>query len=432
MNTVSQSAAYNPAFTPKYTTTVGLPAISSLYGMFSNSGFAYSDLIQRREDDSLVMTLDNFYNALKDRNYTQTQFNVDIFHLAFRLNPRMYFSLNIAEKNISRTTYSKDIADLLINGNAQFAGMEKVATFEVDGTSYLEMGAGLNYKINEMIAAGARLKYLRGLVNGYTERANLTIRTEENYHINITGDALVHTGGATEEDIDNFSEFWELANNNGFAVDLGVTYKPIDRLTLGLSLTDLGGIKWKNGLKSYSLDPAVANFTFKGIDIARAIEDDASIDDELDSLEENFEFIENEGVAYRTAVPSRLFLSGSYELARQLYASLLISGVKYKNDIDMAFTANVTKNVGKALSVCVSYTANKYSLNNWGAGFAINLAPFQIYAASDNLLGAAVSTAFNGEINPFINNMQHFNFRFGINFIGAWEKTVEKLSDDTF
>lgn len=431
MNTVSQSGAYNPAFTPKYNTTVGLPVISSIYGMLSNSGFAYSDLFTRREDDSLVAMPDNLYKVLKDRNHIQSQFNVDLFHLSFKLNPRMHFTFNIAEKNIGRSTFSKDIADLLINGNAQFIGQEKVAIFEMNGLAYLDMGMGLNYKVNEMITAGARFKVLKGLANAYTERADLTIKTGDNYQIDITGDALIHAGGITD-DVEKFSEFKELAKNNGVAVDLGVTFKPIDKLTLGLSVTDLGGIKWKNGLKSYTLDPAKAHFTFKGIDIAKAIDDEASFDDELDSLEENFEFVEREGDSHRTALPTRLYLSGSYELAHQLYTSLLFSGVKYNQDVDLSVTANVSKNVGKALSLGVSYTANSYSCNNWGAGISFNLAPLQIYFAGDNILGAAASSAFKGDISPYVNNLQYFNFRFGVNFIGGWEKTAEKLSDDSF
>lgn len=432
MNTISQSTYYNPAFTPKYGTTVGLPAISSNYVSGFNSGFAYKDLISRREeDDSLVVTVDNFYKALKDRNYIQAQGMIDLFHLAFNLNPRMHVTLNVTEKNYMNFDYPKDIATLLINGNTPFIGEDKLLSFKMHGLAYIESGMGLNYKINEMITAGARFKVLKGLGNAYTERADLTVNTGDNYQIEVRGDVLMHTAGLDSE-IEELSDITQMLSNNGFAVDLGVSVKPLDKLSLGLSVTDLGGITWKNEVKTYSLDPETADFSFKGIDIENLFEDEDSFEAELDSLEQKFELTEAEGGSYRTSLPPTIFLSGSYELARQLYASLLISGRKNPGAMNMSATANITKNVGKALSLGLSYTTNKNSHNNWGAGVSFNLAPLQIYFAGDNILGAASSTAFKKEINPFLNNMQYFNFRFGVNFIGAWEKTAEKLSDDSF
>jgi hypothetical protein len=74
----------------------------------------------------------------------------------------------------------------------------------------------------------------------------------------------------------------------------------------------------------------------------------------------------------------------------------------------------------------LSYTITNSSFNNLGAGLSLNLAPIQIYFAGDNILGAPLSLAANGNINSFINNAQYFNFRTGINFIFGRDKAQEK------
>jgi hypothetical protein len=433
MNTISQSTYYNPAFTPKYNTTIGLPGLASNYFGVLNSGFSYKDLISRREeDDSLVVTLDNFYNKLQDENHFKVQAIVDLFHLSFKLNPRMHFTLNVTNKNSMHLIYPKEIANLLINGNAPNIGENTNFSLRMDGSGYFESGLGLNYKLNRFWTVGARYKMLKGYVNLTTEKANFTINTAENYHIELIGDASFKVAGTglMDDEIESFADFKNLLPNNGYGFDIGIAYKPVDRLTLGVSMVDFGKIKWTNGVRSYLLDPEDARYTFKGVDVAKLIDKDSDFDMGLDSLDKKFEFQEFEGSSYRSTLPKKFYLSGSYELGSKLYTNLLLAGEKGNAAFNTYATANVTKNLGKTMTVSVSYTATQNTSNNWGAGISFNLAPFQFYVVGDNLLSGATSGVFNKEINSYINRLQYFNIRFGLNFIGAWERTTEKLSDD--
>ena len=434
MNTISQSTYYNPAFTPKYNTTIGLPGISSNYFGVLNSGFSYNDLISRRaEDDSLVVTLDKFYDKLKDKNHLKGETMADLFHLSFKLNPRMHFTLNVTNKTNIHLVYPKEIANLLINGNVPNIGKDAEFSITVNGSGYIETGVGLNYEINHMWSVGTRFKYLKGYTNITTKQADFTINTADNYHIQLKGDALIQTAGLSnleDEELDNFSDFMGLINNNGFGLDLGASFRPSDRFTFGLALVDLGKIKRNNAVTEYVLNPETADFTFRGVDIAELLEDDSDLEFDLDSLEEKFKFQEVNGSAYSSILPAKIYLSGSYELCRNLYTSVLLSGQKNKGSFNMAATANITKHVGKAMTLAVSYTASQNSYKNIGAGLSFNLAPLQLYVAGDNLFGAATTAISGKDINSHINGMQYFNLRFGINFIGAWQKTTEKLSDD--
>jgi hypothetical protein len=438
MNTISQSTYFNPAFTPKYNTTIGLPGLASNYVGVINSGFAFNDLIVRRdEDDSLVVTLDNFYKQLNDDNHFKVQSMVDIFHLSFKLNPRMHFTMNVTHKNHVHLIYPKEIANLLINGNEPYKYENTNFSLNLNGSGYIESGLGLNYKINQFWTVGARFKMLKGHTNVTTEKADFIINTAANNQIELIGDASINIAGTEIFDDEikkysdkKYSDLKKYLTNNGYGFDLGIAFKPMERLTLGLSVVDIGSIKWVNGVKTHLLDPANAKYIFEGVDLSRLINKDPDYD--LDSLEEKFEFQESDGSSYRSTLPTKFYLSGSYELGRKLYTNLLLAGEKSNDVFNTYATANLTKNLGKAMTVSVSYTAAQNVYNNWGAGISFNLAPFQFYVVGDNLLGAATSGGFKKDYKPHVEGLQFFNIRFGLNFIGAWEKTTEKLSDDKF
>jgi hypothetical protein len=435
MNTISQSTYYNPAFTPKYNTTIGFPGLASNYVMGHNSGFAYRDLITRREDDSLIVTLDKFYNRLKDQNHARAQAMTDLFHLSFRLNPHMQFTLNSTVKNLVHFQYPKNIANLLVNGNVPFIGENTNIALDLMSLGYIESGLGLNYRINSIWTIGTRLKLLNGYANIHTDRAAIAVNMTDVNHIEITGDALIRTAGAPaylddDDDINGFSDVKTMLGNYGYGIDLGIAVKPVERLTLGLSMVDIGGIKWKKSVRDYMLDPSVASYTFKGLDIQRIINDDENYESGLDSLEDKFKFQETVGRSYRSTLPLKLYFSCSYELARNLYTNLLLAGEKNTGLTEYYGTVNITKNIGKALTLSVSYTNSRTYYQNWGAGISFNLAPFQLYVVGDSMMGAATYGFSNREVTDYLYGLQYFNLRFGLNFIGRWEKTTQKLSDD--
>lgn len=435
LNTVSQSTYSNPAFIPKYATSFGLPGISSNSVSVLHTGFAYKDVISRREeDDSLQVNLPSLYGKLKTKNYLKLNTEVDIFHLAFKINPRIYFNLNVTQKNRFELMYPKEILGLFINGNAPLIGQEVQLSPTINGMGYLEGGLGLAYKINPFLTVGARFKTLRGIANITTDKAKFNLTTDTDYTITLQGEAMIRTAGVNrlvndELEFEGVADVKEILSNNGYGIDIGATYQPIDKLTLAVSVIDFGSIKWTNNVTTYSIDPETSEYTFRGLDIEKAIEDNDDFDAELDSIADLFELQETEGAAYRSSLPTRFYVSGTYELARNLYAGLLLYSEKQPGDLHLSGSANLTKNFGKVMSFGLSYTAHKNSYNNLGAGLVFNFAPLQIYVIGDNVLGAPAALLTKKEINPYINGIQYFNLRFGVNFIGGWERKQEKLSD---
>lgn len=434
MPSISQSRYYNPATAPLYKATLGLPGLSSVYFQYGNSGFAYKNLITRRaEDDSLQVTIDEFNNKLGARNYVNFNFNVDLFHLAFKVNPRVHFMFNITPRSYNRIMFPKDIVGLLLDGNASMIGETMTLSPAAESLSYLEYAVGGSYIIDRFWTVGARVKLLNGIANVTSEKTELGLNTNEDYHINIVGEGLIRTAGISRFFDENFeilgySDVVGLMGNTGFAIDLGATFKPMDRLTVGMSLVDIGSIRWSKNLTNYVLNDT-STFSFRGFDLAKIINgDEEGLSQTLDSLSSRLEPTEVTGEAYSSFLPGRMYLSGSYALNRTVSANLLLMGELFNGRFNSGVSANIHKEFGRRMSMSVSYTANNRSFNNLGMGLSFNLKPIQLYFVSDNLLSAPFALLTSNELNPYLRSTQNLNLRFGINLVFGWDKQPEGIS----
>lgn len=90
------------------------------------------------------------------------------------------------------------------------------------------------------------------------------------------------------------------------------------------------------------------------------------------------------------------------------------------------FTASINKEFGRRVGTSLSYTITNNSFNNIGAGLSLNFAPIQIYFVGDNILRMPLSLMAGKNLNPYVNSLQYFNFRMGINFIFGRDKVQER------
>jgi hypothetical protein len=436
MKSLPQVTYYNPAFKPEYRFSFGLPG-SSIFTQFTNNGFSYNDVVIR-ENGVLTADISKLYAALKDENYINTNFQADLLRLSFKVNARLYFTFNATAKVYTRIMLPKDIVGLLVNGTEPYVNSTAVLSPKVEALSYAEAGWGAAYTVSKKLTVGAKLKLLRGLASVTTQSATFNLSLSDIYAITATGDATIQTSGISGIHIDNIDSIgnyiekigdnWQdYLNNTGFAFDVGATYRIKDRFTLGLSLLDIGGITWKNDLNAYQLNSAQANYTFSGVDIEELLDGNNDYTESLaDSLEENFKFTEGNIGSYYTALPAKAYLSGIYELKKTLTIGGLVSAEMFQGRFMTGFTTSLNKEFGKRIGASLSYTITNNSFNNVGAGLSFNFAPIQIYFVGDNILRAPLSLATDGNFNPYLNSLQHFNLRTGINFIFGREKVQEK------
>jgi len=172
-----------------------------------------------------------------------------------------------------------------------------------------------------------------------------------------------------------------------------------DKLMVSASIIDFGRIKWKNNAKNYT---AKGSFDFSGVDLNDAIDDGDAGEGLVDSLENAFDFVESEN-SYTTMLPTKVYLSARYKAHRFLTVGVLSYLEMYRGEVYNGFAVDATTHLGKVVDFGMtgSYV---YRSPNLGAHLAVKLGPFQIIAASDNLLAL---------VNP--TNHHHTTARFGMN-----------------
>lgn len=427
MNSLPQVTYLNPALTPRYKFSLGLPG-SSVFVQYGNNGFTYND-IATKEGGVIRADLNKLYAAMADKNYIDLVAQADLFRFSMKVNARMYLTVNTTVKTYNSIMLPKDAAGLFINGTVAYVGGTASLSPEVRSIGYVETGVGASYIVNKKLTVGARVKILKGAANATTENANVELSLDNDYAITIRASGELRSSGIHNLDDDNYDieDNWrDYLDNNGVAFDAGATYKVTDRLTVGLSLLDIGGIRWKNDPYSYRLDPARANYTFSGVDLDRILNGDEDyLDAEGDTLESRFDVQEGAIAGYRTALPAKAYMSGSYRLARNFHAGLLLFAERYDGRFSSGVSASLCKDFGRRFTTSLSYTVTRRAFNNVGAGISLNLAPIQIYIVGDNLLRAPIALA-SDNLNSFVNSMHYFNLRAGFNFVFGWDKEQEK------
>lgn len=426
MNTLPQVVNNNPAFVPRYKYAVGLP-ISSLYEGYTNSGFSYNDLVTR-QDGQVKANFTGLLNTLPKNTFITAAAGADLFRLGLKINPKIYLSANVTGKGYGRGLLPKDMVSLVVNGNAAYVNSTANVSPKLDGLSYLETAVGAAYQVNPKLTVGGKLKILKGVTNITTEVSDVSIAVDENYGITASAGINVKTSGInslTNGDYQISNEIKNYMKNGGLAVDLGATYRLLNKLTLNASIIDLGSIRWKTNLYQYTLDKATATYTFSGIDADQLVNGNANeyMDAQMDSIKNKFDLQEGPGSAYRTMLPAKFYLGGNYEIMKNLNVGTVFFAESFRGRFSPGWTTSVNKNFGKFVSGTLSYTMSNRSFNNFGAGLALNFAPVQLYIVGDNLLKIPSSLIVNKNLNEYINNAQVINIRFGLNFVWGLDKS---------
>ena len=426
MSSLPQVVEANPATMPRYKLSIGLPAISSMAGVYSNNGFSYNDLVSKTNGVTKA-DLSQWTQGLADKNYVALSGQADLFRFGYRLKPKLYLMFSSTVKGYNSLMIPKGLASLVVDGTAPLVNSYSNTSPQVEAISFIQTALGASYQLNTKLTIGGRLKYITGLNNVTTEKSSLIIQVGDAYQITATGDARVRSSGIlTKTSGTNGQDYFK---NSGFGVDLGATYKFADKLTVGASITDLGFITWRNDTQLYTLDPTKAKYTFAGFDINKLLDKNSGyLDAQRDSIKTKFEMKKSPSGSYTTSLPTKFYLSGNYELTKNLSLGALFFGEQFGDRFSSGMTAAVNKNFGKLVSTSLTYTVSNRSYNNIGLGVSFNVSPVQLYFVGDNLLMAPISLAANQNLNSYLNNTQLLTLRAGLNIVFGWDKGTTKES----
>jgi hypothetical protein len=432
---VPQFTNYNPAFVPnyKFVFSVGAP---SVFASYANNGFSANDALTE-QGDSTVVDIAKFQNALAKRNYINVAAEAELLRLGVKMGARLYTNFSVTGKVFTRVMVPKDLTTLFVNGTADFINGTATLAPELEALAYMETALGASYIVNRKLTVGGRVKFLKGLVNGTTNNTALTLSLADNYAMTVRAEVDARTSGIqnfTDDDFDIEKDYKDYLKNNGIALDLGATYKVTDKLTVGASMLDLGGINWRNNNYGYTLSGDSANYTFSGIDLNQLVNNNQDyLQEELDSVAKNFEPRDGVIANYRTPLPTKMYFTAQYDLKHKFSVSGLFFLEKFRSRFNPGFSLALHKEIGRLAGVSVSYTATNRDYSNLGLGFNLNLGFFQFYLTGDNLLQAPLSYVANGgSFKEFAYNLQFFNVRTGLNFVFGRTKEQEKSQRPTY
>lgn len=433
LNSIPQSNLSNPATELPYRFWIGIPALSGVYLGFSNTGFRYKDVIYRTPDDSLHVDIDGFLDGLDELNYLSVDVRAELLALGIRFrNTRVEF--RISERSATSFSYSKDLMRFLFKLNGAFINEEaSFAGTGINSTLFHEASFGISRKLNDKWRVGSRFKFLSGVYNIYSRKTDISLYTDASnaYELSLQSDIEINTSipglEATPDDslgmpISSTKLVSDLKSikNPGFALDLGVQYRLNDKINLGLSLTDLGFIAWKNNTRSYVSAHSSNTFVFDGIDIAEYLTNDSAsfsnqLSKVLDSLKTSMGLVTRYD-HYVSPLVTRLHVQGDYALTEKTRFGALLRMDFFNQRVRPTLTLHANQAVGRWFQGMLSYSVSRGNFVNPGAGFMLKWAGFQFYLLSDNL------TAF---IDP--KSFKTVNFQFGMNLCFGDKRFREQL-----
>ncbi|RUT78736.1 DUF5723 family protein [Ancylomarina longa] len=441
MQNVPQSNQVNPAIQPDCKVFVGFPALSSIYLNYSNSSFAYNNIITDGtgiRKDSLVVDVNGFHDALKTTNFVNEQLELTLFALGIKAKD-YYFTLDVIEKEDSRFSFDKELMTFLKDGNYDSRGRtSNWGGLGLDGTYYHEIALGISKKVNSKWTVGVKGKVLFGIANMHMEDSDMSVFTSKSgdevilksrqrlrvsLPINQVGtDSQGFVNDINIDGNDYDSNFFLNTDNKGFALDLGIIYQMDKKTNLYASILDIGAIKWKSNGYEFTQD---GSFTWNGADWSqsgnsndpnyREIED--VFNDLTDSIVDQFK-VSDKTDAYSVGLPTKIYLGGTHQIGKRVNLGALSRTEIFNGKIQSSLSFSANARFFRNLSTSLSYTVANNSYNNLGFGLATKAGPLQFYVISDNVMAA---------IHP--NSARLANIRFGFNFLfGCRNKTIAKNS----
>ncbi len=377
-----------------YRTDINLAGFSGLVG---------NDYYGAKLSDALKSDYDFSEDALKSPSDNNNIFgNVDVLGPSFSFNidaksamalftrGRIFFNVNeINGKTFENATNDFDEnEDYNINEGDFYAQANAWSEIGVSYATIL-MDADAHF-----IKGGISIKYLQGYANGYAVGRNVTLDYDADGIALPNGQttgSVTSTGQITYGYSSDFQDYEFEKTGSGFGIDIGGVYewRPENdrayKMKLGVSITDLGAINYKDGLeKVYDINNSVSQ---EDLDSAEGLEE----------LLDNYYTEISSGATQKAGLPTAVHFNADWNFNNKFYLNL---------NTDFPLTSKSKANSGSVLNI-VSLTPRyeskwfsfyspisilQYSGLQWGAGFRAG----PLYIGSGSILSVLVSDEIMG------------------------------------
>lgn len=426
----------NPALTPGRG-YINLPVIGSLNMSITSNSLGFEDVgdILDNKQGSDYFTSDKFINKLKSSNDLNLNFNTDVLSAgwykgrnfwSFNVGLRMDLGASIPKSIFSfmRETNGFDLDNIDWSNYSRELGRE-----HLNINAYAEVGVGYARQINDRLTVGGRIKALLGMsnlsldiktvsvntalqgVDNNIDWSNLTqeqleniqgtadVKVEASLESSVKGLELKENENGYIDDISYNSDDLGFAGYGG-AIDLGASYRLLDKLTLSAAVLDLGFISWSKGstkIATAKTDGLSFDSNNEG-DIQR-FADIISSGEVLNYDMLNMEVDEGSSKSRTKWLNSTLVFGAEYELLNQWLVLGLLSTTRFtqpKTMTELTLSANVRPS--NAFNFAVSYSA----IQSAGKSFGLALKLGNAFLGTDYMFFGSNTKCFNAFIGVSI------------------------------
>lgn len=384
----------NPALAPGRG-YLNLPVIGTFNASVNSSTLGYQDvmdIIDNSEGGDFFKS-DAFINKLDNLNNLNVNLSTDILSAGW-YKGKNFWSFNIGLRNDIGASIPKGMFEFMreMDGLSAYDNLERLSNIDqkvghqsLEINSYAEVGVGLARNITERLTVGARVKALLGVGNLKLDINNIAVNSNlSGYN---TGDLNDLNGRAeirVDATLENSSKLIELSEDDGvidgiefgtfglagygLGIDLGASYKLMDKLTLSASLLDLGFMKWSKN--NTSVAKATANQSY---DLTNSSDRYEFVDKVASGEVLNFDMLnmtldKSAQKDRSTSLTSTLVLGAEYELLGDLLAVgalytgrfakpetlnelTLSANIRPKNNLNLALSYSLWQGSGKTFGV---------------------------------------------------------------------------------
>ena len=304
----------------------------------------------------------------------------------------------------------------------------------VSMNAYITPSISYTQGIGDKWTAGVRLKFPMGIANVTTQKSNFSLDYSGD-NVTAISDIFIHSsiiaGSVQFSGIDNddvkFVKTTSMSDiikgamkNNGFALDLGVTYKLNKKSMLSFAIQDWGSITWKsNSTDIVSKNPG-ASYTFTGLGVMDFVHSDSmSVNDRLseikDSLINMLDLKTQQVSSYKAHLATKLYFGYSYNFASKNFVNALYKitiGDGYTNHCWSLFWAcELNKHINVSLGNTFVYYSASQHFAGWNPSALVNLCGggFNLY------VGGSFSSSMNVAKTSGFSAYAGLNFTWGYN-----------------
>lgn len=339
-----------------------------------------------------------FLDKLDPFSYVDQRLNLNLLSFGFHGSNSGFWNFGISLKEKMNVNLPKDLFRLMKSGMTGPTNTFDLKDLWVEQSNYAQVALGYSREINSQLRVGLTAKLLVGLSSERIkyDKFDVTLNNDQ-YSVSATGQSQIVSDMIS---FDKDGQYYDLTQPSfstsnlkpagyGFAADLGVTYKPIPKLTLAAGINDLGMLNWK--ASSIKTGAAASNFSFTGF---REVNSD-SISAQMDQIQEDakklIKFKETSTVDDLVDnIPYNINVSAEYSIFNNenhdILVGVLYRNSKYASQVRNDVVASVTLKPLSWFTLSGTAEVTNENFNRYGVGLNLSPSWINLFIAADYLV----------------------------------------------